>query len=184
MLPLIYWSNKYAINKYMTKKIWGKPLFGRWPKSKKEEQEFGAGKNKITVCPQCDAIYYYKSWHHDFLDYKGTNLDKEVIFKLCPADQMKKDGFFEGEVIIDNFPNEQGEEILNIIENTGEKARKQDILDRILNIEKLNNKIIVTTSENQLAQKIGKNINKAKKGSKLEESFSEEDVIRVRVYWQ
>src|SRR3989338_7530229 len=168
----------------MTKKIWGKPIFGRWPKSKKEEQEFGLSKDEIVACPQCDAVYYYKSWHHNLLNYKGVSTDKGFVFKLCPADQMKKDGFFEGEVVVENFPKQEGEEILNLIKNIGEKAYGRDVLDRIFNTEILDSKIVVTTSENQLAKQIGKSINKAKKGSKLDESFSEEDVIRMRVYWQ
>ncbi len=148
------------------------------PKSKKEEQEFGPGKKDIVICSDCDAVYYYKSWHHALEGYKELSEDKGIKFSVCPACQMIKEKKYEGQLIIRNVSRK--EELLNLIKNVAEKAFKRDVLDRIIEIKE-GKEIEVLTTENQLAVSIGKQVKRAFKG-KIDIKWSkDESVARVAV---
>lgn len=162
-----------------------KPLFGRWPKSRKEEAEFGKGKEGIIICPKGEAVYFEKSWHHNLEEYKHLSEDKNVRFELCPADIMKRDGKFEGLLTVENIPKNSREEVVNLIKNVGKRAYERDVLDRILDVEYRDGTIEVKTSENQLAMSIGKQIQRAHKKSLINIKLSrEESVVRVKVWWE
>jgi len=156
----------------------------RRPQSKKEEQEFGPGKKDIVICPQCQAFYYYKSWHHHLEEYRHLSEDKRVKFQLCPACQMIKEGKYEGQVILKNVPLEKEEEMIKLVKNFGEEAFRRDPLDRIIKIKskKISQNLVeieILTTENQLAVRIGKKIKGAFKGD-LEIKYShQEDTARV-----
>lgn len=147
------------------------------PKSKKEEQEFPSRKN-IALCSVCNAAYYYKSWHHALEDYKALSEDKKIKFVVCPACQMIKEKKYEGQVIIRNVS--QKKELLNLIKNTGERAFKRDVLDRIVKIKE-GKEIEVLTTENQLAVSIGKQVKRAFKGKMDIKWSKDESVARVVV---
>jgi len=90
--------------------------------------------------------------------------DPRVQFKLCPAHEMLRNKQYEGEVIIRNVPAEFRQELLNLIENMGSRAMRRDILDRVLASRATGSLIRVTTSENQLAQRIAEKIRQVCKG--------------------
>lgn len=146
-------------------------------KSKKEEQEFGPGKKNIVMCPDCNAVYYYKSWHHDF-----KKVGKNFKFVLCPACKMIKNKQFEGQVIIENIEKNKKQELINLIKNIGKRAFDRDVLDRIIKINEItSDKIEVLTTENQLAVSIAKQVKKAFK-AELEIKWSkDESVVRILV---
>jgi len=132
-----------------------------FPKAKKEESEFGKGKKDIVLCKKCNAVYFYKSWHHRLEDYPGILKEKSLKFSLCPACRAEKGGTYEGEVIIDGTPPKIKKEIFHLIDNVGREARKRDSQDRILKVKELRgNKIVVITTENQLAVRLAKKIKK------------------------
>lgn len=157
------------------------------PRPKKDEQEFGPGKKGIIMCIDCNAYYYSKSWHHSLEGaIKGQTPEEfaehEVKFQTCPACQMKKDKAFEGEVIIklNDANDSQKSDILNAIHNSDEQAQDRDVMDKVLWIEDKGAEIRVYTSENQLAIRIGKKLDSAFKGGKLDINHSKsEDVARV-----
>ena len=151
-------------------------------RSKKEEQEHGAGKKDFVVCEKCNAVYYYKSWKHGFADYKHLNQNKNIKFEICPACQMIEDKKFEGKVVFENVPNEYKEDILNNIKNTGERAYKRDPMDRIIEMKESGGNVEVTTTENQLARNIARQVERAHKGAKADIRWSkEESVARIVV---
>ncbi|MFY9457590.1 MAG: hypothetical protein WAP23_01510 [Candidatus Spechtbacterales bacterium] len=157
-------------------------------KPKKEEQEYGPGKKDFVVCSDCNAIYYQKSWHHGFADYKHLDESKPVSFSICPACQMIKDKKFEGKVVIENILSEHKDEILNNIKNTGERAYKRDPMDRIIGIRNYESavkgryNVEVITTENQLARNIARQVERAYGGVKSEITWSkQESVARIVV---
>ena len=144
-------------------------------RSKKEEGEYGAGKKDFGICEKCNAVYYYKSWKHGFSNYKHLNENKSINFITCPACKMIKDKKFEGKVIFENVPKEYREEILNNIKNTGERAYKRDPMDRVIEVSEPGDNIEVTTTENQLARNIARQIERAHKGAKADIKWSKEE---------
>lgn len=150
--------------------------------SKKEEQEYGAGKKDFVVCSDCNAVYYQKSWKHGFSDYKHLNENKQVGFEICPACQMIKDGKYEGSIVLENVSAEHKEEILRNIKNTGGRAYKRDPMDRVISIKENGGNIEVLTTENQLARIIARQVGRAYKNTKVDIEWSkEESVARIKV---
>ncbi len=155
-----------------------------FPKSKKEESEFGKGKKDILICKKCNAVYYYKSWHHRLDDYPYLSEKKNLKFVLCPACQMIKDKKYEGELIIENISQKARKEIINTVKNMGEEAFRRDPQDRIISIKEVNGnskKIRILTTENQLAVRIGKKIKRTFKGRISVKYSKKESTARVKV---
>ena len=151
-------------------------------RSNKEEQEHGAGKKDFVLCQNCNAVYYYKSWKHGFADYKHLNQNKKIKFETCPACRMIEDKKFEGKVVFKSVPKEYKKDILNNIKNTGERAYKRDPMDRIIEVKESGGNIEVTTTENQLARNIARQVERAYKGTKARIQWSrEESVVMIMV---
>jgi len=166
------------------RKIFQKSSF-RFPKSKKEEAEFGKGKKDITVCRECEAFYWHKSWHHNFSDYPEISEERNVKFTICPACQMIKDGRYEGEVIIENVAEQRREEIENLINNFSETAFNRDPMDRVISIQTIAKGMIrVLTTENQMAQQLAKKIKKTFKGKATFIHSQRESTLRAKVVLQ
>lgn len=124
-------------------------------------QEFGPGKKGLIFCNHGEAVYYKKMWHPTalfFVNPPDLRVEKGIRFKLCPAHEMLKNRQYEGEIIIKNIPAEFKENLINLIDNMNERAMKRDVLDRVLDSRLNINDLRVTTSENQLAQKIANKI--------------------------
>ena len=159
-------------------------------KSRYEEQEFGRGKKDVAICKICEAVYFHKSWHHKLEDYKQLSEEKTVNFLLCPACKMLEDGKYEGQVILENVPEEYKDDVVRNIENTGERAWKRDPMDRVISVKcQLSNvnfyDIEVLTTENQLARNIARQVEGAYKGAKASFIWSkEESVARIAVRFQ
>ena len=129
--------------------------------SKAAMTEFGPGKHDYIFCPKGEAVYYKKSWHHAsdfFLRMPEAAQDKDVSFKLCPAHEMEQKKQFEGQITIKNVPAEFRKDLVRLIEHMGEQAMRMDVLHRVFAIKGTQIELTVTTSENQLAQKIGRKI--------------------------
>lgn len=180
------------------KKFSPKNYPSHFPKSKKEEQEFGPGKKDILVCRKCNAVYYFKSWHHRLDDYPYLKESKQLKFGLCPACQMINDNRFEGEIIIEGcFLKEDKILIINTIKNIGKEGFKRDPEDRIIKIEEKQiskkdlkkmkeeterkDQIHVLTTENQLAVRIAKKIAETFKGSMNISYSKKESTARIKV---
>lgn len=124
--------------------------------SRHASEEFRA-RGEFIFCPHGEAVYYKKSWHHtgDFFK-RLTHLkeNKDIRFKLCPVHEMLKNKQFEGEIVIRNIPQRVKKDLLNLIGGMNRRAMYRDVLDRVLEVRSGNQEIRITTSENQLAQKI------------------------------
>lgn len=159
------------------------------------EQEFGSGKTNIVICPECQSVYYGKSWHHSLKDYEQLSEDKNIDFELCPACEMEKNKQFEGFVEFKNVPPAVKEDLLRTIHNIEGRAFSRDPMDRVLKIEETRTDaeagrtdadqgttIEVYTSENQLAISIAKEVVSAFKGVFKDQDikFSHtEDTVRI-----
>ena len=151
------------------------------PQPRRESEEFGPGKAGFLLCPDCKAVYDKKRWVADFAGVRDINERKRVAFRRCPACQMIRDRKFEGQVIAQGVPARRVEEVLARIRNVGDLARRRDPLDRIIAVRRRGQRIELTTTENQLAVRIGREIRDLVKG-KLDIRWSHEEDV-VRVFW-
>lgn len=172
-------------------------------KSKKEEAEFGPGKIALLICKKCGAVYFSKSWHHRLEEYHREE-SRDIKFTLCPACQMLRDRKFEGEIILENVPENFKKNIKKLVENFDKRAQEADPMDRIISIKEEKIKrattkekkgaasrkdfegksyIRILTTENQMAKRLAKKINEVY-GRKLNLAISyshQEDTLRVKI---
>lgn len=150
-------------------------------------EEFGPGKRDIALCPSCSAVYYYKSWHHNMLHFKGdidTKQNMRVL--LCPACAMWKDRHWEGELRIEGIPSQMRAQVKNTILSVADTAYDRDPMDRIFDIKERGKTIQVFASENQLTVSMARKV-----ASSLKKHFSKpvihygkgEDAVLVTMEW-
>jgi len=149
-----------------------------------EGQEFGLAKKNYLLCPVCLAIYHEKSWHHR-LDGAAAGLEgKKLAFKLCPACDMIAARQYEGRLIIENVPARLQGELFNLIQSFSRKAYEKDCQHRLIAITRNGHgNWLVTTTENQLATKLGKKIGEVFNGTDVKISYSRQpdDVERIKI---
>ena len=135
-------------------------------------------------CPRCHAVWYKKAWHND--ERRFSELSAQVLMaRTCPACRKETHDLPEGIVTMSGlagWPKERRQELLGLISNISERARKRDPMDRIIKLVDRGNEIIVNTSENQLAVAIGNEV-KRDLGGDLNIDFSHRDNDIARVIW-
>lgn len=150
------------------------------------------GKEPVQICERCHAVYYDEHWHSwqtakSLADFFRQG--KMAIETLCTECNFIKRGHegvenYEGEVLLHGLSDlKEKTEILNLIRNVGSRASRRDPEDQIIKIEDKGDTVRVTTTENQLAVSIGKQIDRAHKGGRLEIKFSAVD-HPTRVVWK
>jgi NMD protein affecting ribosome stability and mRNA decay len=152
-----------------------------------KHEQYGKERPGIIICPDCSNVHYHKRWW----DKSDPGLHKLVLVDyrkaartLCPACKMIEEHLFEGEVVIENVPREFRTELSRLIDNVGRTATEIDPQDRIITALKSSNMWRLTTTENQLADKLAKKIRETfKQRTKVHISHSKEpyEVDRVRV---
>lgn len=151
------------------------------------EQEV-KGKKPVAVCTSCHAVYFDEHWHTSPKLYEAYKGRPGVREDLCSECTWIKAGFhgiinYEGEARFMNLANpEMKTEVIHQARNIGARATKRDPEDQIIKIEDKGDWVRVTTTENQLAISIGKQIHSAHKGGKLQIKWSQEDAP-ARVVW-
>lgn len=142
----------------------------------------------IAVCPRCHAVFYDKHWHawaKALLSLPLSLKAREEVCRACLLSSAgKSTGYgYEGEVILAGLSGESlKQEVIRTAKNVARRALKRDPEDQIIKIEDLGKRVRITTSENRLAEAIGKEVDRAYKGGALKISFSKSD-LPVRVYW-
>ena len=153
-------------------------------------RELKAG-SEVVVCTRCHAIYYDKHWHTWSNGETRLPVGAKLTEALCRActtiepKRGKTAAFgYEGEVLLSGL-TEGGrkQELMRLIRNIGSRAVRRDPEDQIIKIEDKGATVRITTTENQLAVAIGKQIERAFKGGALVIKWSNEDLL-ARVTWR
>ena len=135
-----------------------------------------------TFCVRCGAVYHNKRWS---LVEGGAPVyaGKEIGGVLCPACQKIRDGFARGFVTLrGSFVKAHAGEIRNLIRNKEKRAMHLNPLERIIEMRDTEDGMLVTTTTEKFAQRLGAMLRKAYKGD-LEYKWSE-DVKLARVLWR
>ncbi len=139
-----------------------------------------------TICPTCGLVYHGKTWKKDENLKKQLQKDGKVDYKECPACRKIKDNYplgiiyLSGDYVKDEFHRN---EILNLVRHEAEKEENSNPLSRIMSIEDdKNGYLVIKTTTEGLAARIGKAIQRAHKGN-LELKFSDDQKL-LRVIWE
>ena len=142
-----------------------------------------ASAHEVKICSKCNSVYHDKRW------CMKEQVPPEILRKadkthvLCPACQKIRDRMPGGVVHLSGvFLRDHKEEILNLIRNESGRAMAINPLERIMDIETVNSGLNVLTTNEKLAQRIGRALYKAYDGN-VTYKWSE-DTKLVRILWQ
>lgn len=136
----------------------------------------------VALCPECHAVWLSKRW---YVNAKKANLlaqDPLTRTQLCPGcDQIHKQ-MYEGEVYLQS-PHilEIREDAFGLLEHTEARAYMHNPRSRIAIIEETADGMRIVTTTKWLAQRIGKEFEKAFKGTLKIKPLPNEKFVRV--YW-
>lgn len=131
-----------------------------------------------SFCKRCGIVYRSKRWQMESMPAGPRS--EEV---LCPACRRIDSDDPAGVVTLSGtYLGKHRDEILNTIRQQEAKHREKNPLGRIMEIKEEDGQIVVTTTEDKLAQKIGREIYKSQRGE-LHYQWSH-DQRMVRVDWE
>lgn len=150
-----------------------------WPDWSRPAQSPGGN----PVCEKCGALYENQHWVMD--ERRSRTLVSAGVANmiLCPACRQIEQHLPQGIVTLrgDYWP-EHREDILNLIRNEETRAMGTNPLERIMDIRDEGESLVVETTNEKLAQKIGRAIHSAHKGD-LEYKWPDGNQL-VRVEWR
>jgi NMD protein affecting ribosome stability and mRNA decay len=124
------------------------------------------GNSEMAICKKCRAVYHNKRWYLDDELYQKKASLKDTERILCPACLKIKDKFPGGVVrLTGEFLYKHKEEIMNLIRNEEERARGFNPLERIMEVSKIKKGMEITTTNEKLAQRIARSLERAYQGS-------------------
>jgi NMD protein affecting ribosome stability and mRNA decay len=141
------------------------------------------GAKELAVCDKCHLIYQHKRWYLDEAEASRLLADSRTQRAVCPVCRRMEDSVPAGIVTLSGayFRQHEGE-ILDLVKNTEVKTRMKNPLGRIMEIAQEGEVLTVSTTDDKLAQKLGREVYKAHKGD-LNFKWSHDQEM-VRVGWQ
>ncbi|TYO99338.1 hypothetical protein EDC39_103184 [Geothermobacter ehrlichii] len=142
-----------------------------------------SGLKGTLLCKDCHALYRNKSWLLDAKAYQESKQGGDFEWTTCPACQKIAQHFAEGIFTLSGkYLWDHEEEIRNILKNEEQRAMAQNPLERIMRMEREGDKLIVETTEEKLAEHLGRAVHRAHQG-KLKVTWTG-DPATCRVTWQ
>ena len=130
-----------------------------------------------TVCPQCGATYHKGRWTWEEIP------DAPTDSQLCQACHRINDRYPAGELAVQGgFLASHKQEILNLARNIEEAEKNEHPLNRIMDIEELDDGLRITTTDIHLPRRIGEALSKAWDGD-LDMHY-DEDGYFIRLTWR
>ena len=134
-----------------------------------------------AVCERCGSMHSSGRWYPP--DQLPDNVSRAESHKgICPACRKLRDRVPGGVLkITGGFVWDHKDEILNLIRNESARALGTNPLERIMSLESDNGGIEITTTNEKLAQRIGRALHKAYSGT-VQYKWSV-DTKLARVLW-
>lgn len=138
----------------------------------------------MKECPRCGAVYDGHRW----IPEPGQELRRELVKKppemrLCPGDQRLEKRQVEGIVTLKGrFMEPHIEEIKNLVNRVAREGKYRNVAARIFEVTEEDGTLVIETTDEHLAERMGKEVEKAFKG-KLQIKWQEKDTF-ARVVWQ
>jgi len=144
-------------------------------------REFGKMVHEgLAICKRCRAIYQDKHWFFDEEMAKKLSRDKNIHLVICPGCQSIINRKVDGVVNLkSSLIKEHKDEILNLIHHEEEKEKQKNPISRIVEIESWMDEIIVKTTTQFLARRIGQAVDKAYNGNLEIQKAPREEFTRV-----
>jgi len=135
---------------------------------------------EVSFCKKCGLVYRQKRWIMDPEELERVKADPAAGKTLCPACQRMRDQVPGGYLTLrGEYLRKHEEEILELIKNTEAKSRKKNPLGRIMEIRQEGDVLTILTTEDKLAQKLGRDVYKSHSGNLNYQWSHAENFVRV-----
>ena len=142
-----------------------------------------SGLKEPAVCQNCYAVYRQKSWHLDPSAAAAMENDPAVQWVTCPACLKIAEHYPEGIVTLrGDYLWRHEAEIRNILRKEAERVMAKNPVARIISMEKIEEELMIETTEQKLAEHLGRTLNRAHQGD-LQVDWSGSPRI-CRVSWE
>lgn len=145
-----------------------------------------------AVCEICGDIYADRRWTKPNPEAKSERHThfRPMQLVVCPACERQRDGVPSGYVYVQGkFLAEHQAELKRLLQNEAERASEDNPLARIMGWQTeatsrapAENRLVITTTTEHLAQRLGRALKKAYQGS-VRYGFSQRNKL-VRVWWE
>jgi len=137
----------------------------------------------VGACPKCHSIRRNKRWYPAGKEFAAlTRKTGAVVVERCPACRKIADGFPSGVVLLrGGYLRDHRDEILKLIRNEERRAMGFNPLERIISVTEQADRMEITTTDEKLAQRIGRQVRKACGGA-VSYKWSEDSKL-LRVAW-
>jgi NMD protein affecting ribosome stability and mRNA decay len=138
--------------------------------------------DEVAICRECRSVYAAGVWKLESQAKKDVENAKRVTDTLCPACKKTRDRMPGGVVTLSGeFLKEHEQEIVSLINHENESAMEVNPIERIIDTERRDSEIVVLTTNEKLAQRIGRAVHKAYSGE-VEYKWSKGTKL-ARVNW-
>lgn len=137
-------------------------------------------RGEILTCKSCHSVYYQKRWYleDEFPVRKEEMTPTGVI--ICPACRKIQDHFPGGVVTLrGHFLSKHKDEILHLVKNEEDRARKVNPLERIISVKDQGSIVEIHTTSERFAQRIGREVARAYKGAASYHWAGDDKFVRV-----
>jgi NMD protein affecting ribosome stability and mRNA decay len=142
----------------------------------------GGGSREAVICKICHAIYHHKRWYLEGEVLLSKAQKARVDMVTCPACRKIHDHYPGGILTLQGkFLKAHKDEILHLVRNEEARAKGINPLERVIMIKDRRDRVEIQTTNERLAQRIGREIQRAFKG-KASYHWSRDDKF-VRVDW-
>ncbi len=118
---------------------------------------------KISVCEGCRAVYMNKRWYAEGGVDETVLRNPEAAKVVCPACLKIRDNFPGGIVTLKgDYVLPHKHDLMKLIKNEEERARGLNPLERVMSVKENGfGSIIISTTNEKLAQRLGRAVKKA-----------------------
>ena len=136
----------------------------------------------MRICQECGAISTEKRWFYDEQLRQQASRSSEAQYVICPGCQRVHNKRVDGVVTLSGgYWQAHRADIMNLINNEEARTRDKNPLARILDLRDEGGQLVIMTTNERLAQRIGSVLKRAYSGN-LEFRWSHQDRF-VRVHW-
>ena len=138
------------------------------------------GAPDVGVCPSCHAVCRKKRWYLDEKEYASLAAAGAAA-RPCPACRKIADGFPAGVVTLRGaYLRLHRDDILRLVRNEESRSRGINPLERIMEIREGVDGMEILTTDEKLAQRIGRELRKACRGTVGYRWSEDTKLLRVR----
>ncbi len=142
-----------------------------------------AGLPEPALCSECGAVYRKKRWFFDTEEAAQLKRSAATRNVVCPGCRKIKDRYAEGFVSLHGDYLWQHEaEIRSMLRNEENKAMAKNPLSRIISMERSADDMLIETTEEKLAEHLGRALHKAHQGE-LKVTWADDHAV-CRVDWR